>query len=77
MLRETTDEVDNKSKVDEQPNHSEANTSEGTVSTKLTGAREKSADPLGDARAKVQEEISRGFAAITAAGTLRASEAGK
>ncbi|KAJ4842313.1 hypothetical protein Tsubulata_026593 [Turnera subulata] len=32
-------------------------------------------DPLGDARSKVQEEISREFAAIMATGTLRASEA--
>ncbi|XVF72177.1 hypothetical protein PTKIN_Ptkin12aG0099100 [Pterospermum kingtungense] len=32
-------------------------------------------DPLGDARAKVQEEITREFAAIMATGTLRASEA--
>ncbi|XP_068324117.1 uncharacterized protein [Pyrus communis] len=32
-------------------------------------------DPLGDARSKVQEEISAEFAAIMASGTLRASEA--
>lgn len=32
-------------------------------------------DPLGDARSKVQEEISNEFAAIMATGTLRASEA--
>lgn len=32
-------------------------------------------DPLGDARSRVQEEISREFAAIMATGTLRASEA--
>ncbi|KAF8394128.1 hypothetical protein HHK36_020334 [Tetracentron sinense] len=32
-------------------------------------------DPLGDARSKVQEEISSEFAAIMATGTLRASEA--
>ncbi|CBI37318.3 unnamed protein product, partial [Vitis vinifera] len=32
-------------------------------------------DPLGDARSKVQEEISTEFAAIMATGTLRASEA--
>ncbi|KAK6780380.1 hypothetical protein RDI58_022564 [Solanum bulbocastanum] len=32
-------------------------------------------DPLGDARSKVQEEITREFAAIMATGTLRASEA--
>ncbi|KAF2292603.1 hypothetical protein GH714_026129 [Hevea brasiliensis] len=33
------------------------------------------ADPIGDARSKVQEEINREFAAIKATGTLRASEA--
>ncbi|CAN1140855.1 Desumoylating isopeptidase 1 [Linum perenne] len=32
-------------------------------------------DPLGDARSKVQDEISREFAAIMAQGSLRASEA--
>ncbi|XP_008802405.2 desumoylating isopeptidase 1-like [Phoenix dactylifera] len=32
-------------------------------------------DPLGDARGRVQEEITREFAAIMATGTLRASEA--
>lgn len=32
-------------------------------------------DPLGDARSKVQEEITAEFAAIMASGTLRASEA--
>ncbi|XP_021273555.1 desumoylating isopeptidase 1 [Herrania umbratica] len=63
-------EVDNKVRA-------EVKTSEKTTA----GAQEKSstnraaADPLGDARAKVQEEISREFAAIMATGTLRASEA--
>ncbi|CAN6252846.1 unnamed protein product [Urochloa humidicola] len=33
------------------------------------------ADPLGNARGKVQEEVMREFAAIMASGTLRASEA--
>ncbi|CAI0560974.1 unnamed protein product [Linum tenue] len=33
------------------------------------------ADPLGDARSKVQDEISQEFAAIMAQGTVRASEA--
>ena len=33
------------------------------------------ADPLGDARSKVQEEIGKEFAAIMASGTFRASEA--
>lgn len=32
-------------------------------------------DPLGDARSKIQEEITREFAALMAQGTLRASEA--
>ncbi|KAF5726595.1 hypothetical protein HS088_TW22G00275 [Tripterygium wilfordii] len=44
-----------------------------------TGEKVKSSvsvpDLLGDARNKVQEEISREFAAIMATGTLRASEA--
>eukprot|EP00252_Welwitschia_mirabilis_P022066 TRINITY_DN5850_c0_g1_i1.p1 TRINITY_DN5850_c0_g1~~TRINITY_DN5850_c0_g1_i1.p1 ORF type:complete len:291 (-),score=56.73 TRINITY_DN5850_c0_g1_i1:276-1148(-) len=34
-----------------------------------------SADPLGEARSRVQEEISREFASLMANGTLRASEA--
>ncbi|KAK8342274.1 hypothetical protein V6Z12_A08G220800 [Gossypium hirsutum] len=73
------DEVSSKVKADQQPNHAE--TDKTTSSVKPTGAQEKSStsgaatDPLGDARAKVQEEISREFAAIMAAGTLRASEA--
>jgi len=52
-----------------------------TPAAKATGAQEKSPvngkveDPLGDARGKVQEEISAEFAAIMATGTLRASEA--
>ncbi|KAM3245089.1 hypothetical protein ACQJBY_056425 [Aegilops geniculata] len=33
------------------------------------------ADPLGNARGKVQEEVMREFAALMASGTLRASEA--
>lgn len=32
-------------------------------------------DPLGDARTKIQEEITREFTALMAQGTLRASEA--
>ncbi|XP_058207115.1 uncharacterized protein LOC131320425 [Rhododendron vialii] len=52
-----------------------------TPAAKATGVQEKSSingnmkDPLGDARGKVQEEISAEFAAIMAQGTLRASEA--
>ncbi|MBA0686322.1 hypothetical protein Gotri_018451 [Gossypium trilobum] len=75
-------EVDNKVKDGEQPKSEEVKTSEKTVPpSKPTGTQEKSknngaaADPLGDARAKVQEEITREFAAIMASGTLRASEA--
>ncbi|KAF8402082.1 hypothetical protein HHK36_013034 [Tetracentron sinense] len=55
---------------------------EGTVppAIKPSGTQEKkvnmvAGDPLGDARSKVQEEISSEFAAIMATGTLRASEA--
>ncbi|KAM3217039.1 desumoylating isopeptidase 1 isoform X1 [Capsicum annuum] len=40
-----------------------------------TPANSSKKDPLGDARSKVQEEITREFAAIMATGTLRASEA--
>ncbi|PHT30218.1 hypothetical protein CQW23_30188 [Capsicum baccatum] len=40
-----------------------------------TPANSAKKDPLGDARSKVQEEITREFAAIMATGTLRASEA--
>ncbi|XWS76107.1 hypothetical protein CRYUN_Cryun01aG0148500 [Craigia yunnanensis] len=75
-------EVTNKVKAGEQPNSTEVKTSEKTTPpAKPTVAQEKSstngvvADPLGDARVKVQEEISREFAAIMATGTLRASEA--
>ncbi|XP_022758637.1 desumoylating isopeptidase 1-like isoform X2 [Durio zibethinus] len=72
----------NKEKAGEQPNSAEVMKSEKTtLPAKPTRAEEKSStngaatDPLGDARAKVQEEISREFAAIMATGTLRASEA--
>lgn len=44
----------------------------------VSGRGEKEAgagDPLGDARSRVQEEITKEFAAIMATGTLRASEA--
>lgn len=40
-----------------------------------SSAGNKVVDPLGDARSKVQEEITAEFAAIMATGTLRASEA--
>ncbi|XP_039013798.1 desumoylating isopeptidase 1-like isoform X2 [Hibiscus syriacus] len=71
-------EVDSKAKAVEQPKSEEVKT---TPPSKPTGAQEKcqtgraAADPLGDARAKVQEEITREFSAIMATGTLRASEA--
>ncbi|KAH1031633.1 hypothetical protein J1N35_043807 [Gossypium stocksii] len=75
-------EVDNKVKDGEQPKSKEVNTSEKTIPpSKPTGTQKKSktngaaVDPLGDARAKVQEEITHEFAAIMASGTLRASEA--
>ena len=53
------------------------NTSQNTAKP-VAGQDEKKAvadDPMGDARSKVQEEITREFAAIMATGTLRASEA--
>ncbi|KAK8694093.1 hypothetical protein V6N13_071654 [Hibiscus sabdariffa] len=75
-------EVVNKAKASEQPKSEQFKTSEKTTPpSKVTGGKEETqtsgaaADPLGDARAKVQEEITREFAAIMATGTLRASEA--
>ncbi|KNA24926.1 hypothetical protein SOVF_011190 [Spinacia oleracea] len=63
----------------------EANTSQKTINEAVPPAVEpKKAqetsdgpveDPLGNARGKVQEEITREFAALMATGTLRASEA--
>ncbi|MCL7046559.1 hypothetical protein MKW94_012582 [Papaver nudicaule] len=52
--------------------------SDGKTTTAETPEKKKtnnSGDPLGDARLKVQEEITAEFAAIMASGTLRASEA--
>ncbi|KAL0927587.1 hypothetical protein M5K25_001772 [Dendrobium thyrsiflorum] len=48
-----------------------------TTAEKSTDEEKKpsGADPLGEARSRVQEEITREFAAIMATGTLRASEA--
>ncbi|CAO2047057.1 unnamed protein product [Urochloa humidicola] len=43
--------------------------------SKEAAAPAPAADPLGSARGKVQEEVTREFAAIMASGTLRASEA--
>ncbi|XWS36555.1 hypothetical protein CRYUN_Cryun20dG0094700 [Craigia yunnanensis] len=73
-------EVDNKVDTGKQPNSEEVKTSEKVTPPAKPAAQKSStngaaADPLGDARAKVQEEISREFAVIMAAGTLRASEA--
>ncbi|XP_021763447.1 desumoylating isopeptidase 1-like [Chenopodium quinoa] len=78
--------TESNSKSQEQSNKKEeANTSQKTLDKEVppavqpTGAQETSADPaedpLGDARGKVQEEITREFAALMATGTLRASEA--
>lgn len=72
--------VDNKVDTGKEPNSAEAKTPEKITPSAKT-AEEKSStngaavDPLGDARARVQEEISREFVAIMATGTLRASEA--
>ncbi|KAI3865239.1 hypothetical protein MKX03_012829 [Papaver bracteatum] len=52
--------------------------SDGKTSTAETPEKKKTnsgGDPLGDARLKVQEEITAEFAVIMASGTLRASEA--
>ncbi|OVA01600.1 PPPDE putative peptidase domain [Macleaya cordata] len=58
----------------------ESSGSDKVPQTTTAGAAEKKnavapGDPLGDARTKVQEEISSEFAALMATGTLRASEA--
>ncbi|XVE78071.1 hypothetical protein DITRI_Ditri13aG0114800 [Diplodiscus trichospermus] len=74
-------EVDNKVDSGKQADSAEVNTSEKITPPAKPEVQEKSsingasADPLGDARAKVQEEISHEFAVIMATGTLRASEA--
>ncbi|KAI3449885.1 hypothetical protein Pfo_006550 [Paulownia fortunei] len=77
--RRKDEDVDRKSKS-ESTRHVDQPTEKKTVPPS-TGAQEKpsdnavAGDPLGDARSKVQEEISSEFAAIMATGTLRASEA--
>ncbi|XVF81162.1 hypothetical protein PTKIN_Ptkin15bG0134800 [Pterospermum kingtungense] len=74
-------EVDNKADTGKQSISAEIKTSEKITPSAKPAAEEKSStngavvDPLGDARAKVQEEITREFVAIMANGTLRASEA--
>ncbi|ESQ49324.1 hypothetical protein EUTSA_v10021308mg [Eutrema salsugineum] len=45
------------------------------VEPSATSKEKVKEDPLGDARTKIQEEITREFAALMAQGTLRASEA--
>ncbi|KAJ4728501.1 desumoylating isopeptidase 1-like [Melia azedarach] len=74
-------EVESKAKTEKQPTKSrepEAKTVGGVpppAAKPAEGVNRVAEDPLGDARSKVQEEISREFAAIMATGTLRASEA--
>lgn len=70
----------NKAVKSEDTKSEEPTVSEKPVAVKPSGVEKQSVngiagDPLGDARGKVQEEISREFAAIMATGTLRASEA--
>lgn len=62
-------EGESKSKSEEKPAKS------GEPKRTESSAVKPAGDPLGDARSKVQEEISNEFAAIMASGTLRASEA--
>lgn len=59
------------------PNSSRENTVPPAVVPAGTPPQDQKpmADPLGDARSKVQEEIGKEFAAIMASGTFRASEA--
>ncbi|XP_019414038.1 PREDICTED: desumoylating isopeptidase 1-like [Lupinus angustifolius] len=60
---------------------SSTNSSTNPDNSKTEGEQQKSSpnvvagDPLGNARGKVQDEISKEFAAIMATGTMRASEA--
>lgn len=69
-------EVDDKLISDGQPTKSkEQNTSEKSVEAKPKSVANGVVDSLGNARSKVQEEITAEFAAIMATGTLRASEA--
>ena len=50
--------------------------SESPVVVQPSASKEKvKEEPLGDARTKIQEEITREFASLMAEGTLRASEA--
>ena len=67
-------EAENNSKSEEQPTKADVQV---LPAVKLAVVKENPAanDPLGDARSRVQEEISTEFAAIMASGTLRASEA--
>lgn len=67
--KEKKEEGESKPKVEEKPAKS------GVPSTSAASTEPKPADALGDARSKVQEEITNEFAAIMASGTLRASEA--
>lgn len=69
-------EADGKLKSEGQPSKSkEQSTSEKSVEAKPKSVANGVVDPLGNARSKVQEEITAEFAAIMATGTLRASEA--
>ncbi|KAA0026305.1 desumoylating isopeptidase 1 [Cucumis melo var. makuwa] len=68
--------VSNSSRTRSKPEVDHAKPFEKTTPAELQTSNAKGiADPLGDARSKVQEEIGREFAAIMATGTLRASEA--
>ena len=73
--REINDEVKDKTK------NSKTTGNAVPPAVKPAGEQQKSssdqvaADPLGDARNKVQDEIVKEFAAIMASGTMRASEA--
>ncbi|KAL8092877.1 uncharacterized protein LOC141690142 [Apium graveolens] len=66
---EKKEESDSKPKVEEKPAKS------GVASSSAASTEAKPVDALGDARNKVQEEITNEFSAIMASGTLRASEA--
>ncbi|KAF5179554.1 Desumoylating isopeptidase [Thalictrum thalictroides] len=62
-------------KASEKVRDSVDKTATATEYTEGTPKKVVAGDPLGNARTKIQEEISREFAAIMASGTVRASEA--
>lgn len=74
QFRAARDAVKSSGRMDAAPN-SEKRTDRTDGAGKPPAQEKKPSDPLGNARSRIQEEITREFAAIMATGTLRASEA--